>query len=579
LRYDINSGTNVWTAFTAADPHEFTISESQLSIGANTLRVQRVREQVNGITCTYSVPNPTITITNNALPTVEFQITADTICNGDDASIEIDLTGQGVGNWSIEYRINGGGSLFEAAAASPHTLTIPNGSLIVGDNLIELLDITQNNGALCSGTVNPALDEIEIRQNVVPTAAITTADYDICETDDVTCEIDLTGEPTGRYVIEYRIDGGAIQSTGSFNNNPYTLNVGTLVGRVAPYIITLESITQQVGTAAACIGTLGDATINVTVDQLPTVSAAGGNQQYCDPIVDATMTANLDVIGTGTWFLVSKPAATPDPTIDNINLNTTDIDIVAGDWGEYEFEWVITNGTCPESRDTVLIDFGTAPPPADASVATADSVSICYPDYTMDGSDPGWGQGEWSKISGPGAVTYDDEFDRNTDISVDAPGTYKLQWEVTSGTCPPSTDIATVHFKTLPTVTQQADLSECPTDNVVVNAFTSTPVGATYTWTNDETDIGLAANGIGNIATFPANTNETGSDITGTIEVEPTLDGCVGTTMNFDITVKPTSLLNSEPDIIVCPGETISVGNFSCNTGGGETKIYEHCIS
>ena len=60
------------------------------------------------------------------------------------------------------------------------------------------------------------------------------------------------------------------------------------------------------------------------------------------------------------------------------------------------------------------------------------------------------------------------------------------------------------------------------TDDIVF-ATTNTDGTTTYEWTNDNTDIGLAANGVGDIPSFTV-TNDTTSALIATIEVTPTYE-------------------------------------------------------
>ena len=77
----------------------------------------------------------------------------------------------------------------------------------------------------------------------------------------------------------------------------------------------------------------------------------------------------------------------------------------------------------------------------------------------------------------------------------------------------------------------------CVGDIVPSGALTSTPGGATFAWTNTNTDIGLAASGTGTpIPSFTA-ANTTGSAITGVISVVPTLGGCSGSAYTYTITI------------------------------------------
>jgi hypothetical protein len=96
-----------------------------------------------------------------------------------------------------------------------------------------------------------------------------------------------------------------------------------------------------------------------------------------------------------------------------------------------------------------------------------------------------------------------------------------------------------------------------------------------YSWTNTNTAIGLAASGLGNIPTFNAQNN--GSfPITATIMVTPSFanggEVCEGTTESFTITVNPTAQVNSISDISVCSGQRISDISFSTTNVLGSTS-------
>jgi hypothetical protein len=80
--------------------------------------------------------------------------------------------------------------------------------------------------------------------------------------------------------------------------------------------------------------------------------------------------------------------------------------------------------------------------------------------------------------------------------------------------------------------------------------FSSSTTGGTitYSWTNNNTAIGLAASGTGNIASFVAR-NTTADPIVATITVTPSITvgttTCVGTARTFTITVNPTPVVSA----------------------------------
>lgn len=98
----------------------------------------------------------------------------------------------------------------------------------------------------------------------------------------------------------------------------------------------------------------------------------------------------------------------------------------------------------------------------------------------------------------------------------------------------------TLSDPTPPTVNPIANQSICSGEMVVAVNFTGT-AGANFAWTNDNTNIGLAASGSGNISGYTAPTVATTQ--TGNLTVTPSKNGCTGTAQNFTITVKPLPVL------------------------------------
>jgi gliding motility-associated-like protein len=90
----------------------------------------------------------------------------------------------------------------------------------------------------------------------------------------------------------------------------------------------------------------------------------------------------------------------------------------------------------------------------------------------------------------------------------------------------------------LPTVNSIANIPVCPNGMVIVPSFVSTPSGATFNWTSNNTSIGIAASGSGNIGSFVA-VNTTTSIQTATISVTANNGICTGPATTFDIVVSP----------------------------------------
>src|SRR4029077_14854248 len=113
-----------------------------------------------------------------------------------------------------------------------------------------------------------------------------------------------------------------------------------------------------------------------------------------------------------------------------------------------------------------------------------------------------------------------------------------------------------------PTVNDPADQNVCKGAPTAAVNFTGAVPGTTYGWTNNNTLIGLAASGTGNIASFTA-ANTGSTIITATITVTPTINGCTGAAQTFTITVDPTPTINNPGSQILCNGIATTAITFT----------------
>ena len=125
------------------------------------------------------------------------------------------------------------------------------------------------------------------------------------------------------------------------------------------------------------------------------------------------------------------------------------------------------------------------------------------------------------------------------------------------------------HVNPVPSI----ELCSGSTQNEIVLSTTNTLGTTTYTWTNDNSSIGLASSGNGNIPTFVVQ-NTTDQPITGNLVLTPTLNlngiSCVGQAENFTITINPIPVLNPIINQTVCNNQLSSAVNFS---GSGFTNV------
>ena len=134
--------------------------------------------------------------------------------------------------------------------------------------------------------------------------------------------------------------------------------------------------------------------------------------------------------------------------------------------------------------------------------------------------------------------------------------------------CSGTTKTFTITVNPTPTVNPIANQLLCNGTNSSVVNFTGSVVGTVYNWTNDNTSIGLAASGTGNIAPFTA-INTSLIPVTANITVTPTVNGCTGSAQTFTITVNPTPAINfSTGNQIICSGSQTNAVDLTSNIAG-----------
>lgn len=125
-----------------------------------------------------------------------------------------------------------------------------------------------------------------------------------------------------------------------------------------------------------------------------------------------------------------------------------------------------------------------------------------------------------------------------------------------------------VTVNALPSVFPIPNQSLCNNQTTTAVDFSSTIAGTTYSWTNNNMNIGLGASGSGNnIASFTA-TDNFAAPITGTVTVTPANGTCAGSPLSFIFTVNPTPTVNAILDQTLCNSVSTTAINFTGNVAG-----------
>src|SRR5204863_4320210 len=211
-------------------------------------------------------------------------------------------------------------------------------------------------------------------------------------------------------------------------------------------------------------------TVQITYDSAPTSAIAGAGQNVCGLV--ATLAGNVPVIGSGAWTKVSGPGTV---TFGSASVNNTTATVSAA--GVYVLRWTISNGVCVASSDTVQITYDAAPTTA---IAGGDQ-NVCGLVATLAGNAPVIGSGAWTKVSGPGTVTFGSASVNNTTATVSAAGVYVLRWTISNGVCVASSDTVQMTYDAAPTTAiAGADQNVC---GLVATLAGNAPVIGSGAWT------------------------------------------------------------------------------------------------
>jgi gliding motility-associated-like protein len=282
------------------------------------------------------------------------------------------------------------------------TTTINN--LVAGNYIVITTD-----GAGCSVTDTAFITEPALALSVSITNQV---NYD--------CATGTNGSVTvagagGTPNYQYSIDGATYQVSGTFTNLP-----------VANYTVKVKD-TNNCETF-------------VSVAILPSITAdAGLSQELCNSTV-ATLVGNSPGTGTGSWTLFSGPGV---PAISPSTGNVAVASGLTASSTPFIFKYSLDIGICSTSDTMSVFNYAPVTPSS-----AGDDQNFCNGagnvKATLGGNTPVNGTGLWSQLAGPTLATIQDTTNPNTDVSDLSIGSYIFEWKISSGVCPPSTDVVTI---------------------------------------------------------------------------------------------------------------------------------------
>lgn len=289
---------------------------------------------------------------------------------------------------------------------------------------------------------------------------------------------------------------------------------------VAPTTTTIYSCTVTDGSNSC------SSSITITVNSIPTVTSTTPGSRCDAGTVNLSATASVGLVN---WYTTSTGGTslfTGNTYIPTISTTTI-----------YYAE--ASNGGCTSERTAVT---GTVNPTPILSIVN--NQSVCAGDLTttvtfssnVSGSLISWSNNNTSigllSIGNGNILAFNALNSSNTNL------TSTITATATANGCTSTLNSFNIVVKPKPVLSNFSNQVLCATELTNPISFSSSVSGATITWTNNNSSIGIPSSGNGNISAFTT-TNSTNSNIIGNISAIGTSNGCSSVPMNFNITVKP----------------------------------------
>lgn len=155
-------------------------------------------------------------------------------------------------------------------------------------------------------------------------------------------------------------------------------------------------------------------------------------------------------------------------------------------------------------------------------------------------------------------------------VQFNTAGPFSIKLSVTN-TCGTTEINRPITVNPTPEVTMPANEALCQGQQAGPFTFSSVPTGASFAWTNNNTSIGLAASGNGNINAFTT-LNSGSNPIVSTIRVTPTIGTCAGPAKSFTLTVNPRPQPPVSTNPVYCTGDIATP--LSANVTIGDTLLW-----
>ncbi|WP_162276847.1 PKD domain-containing protein [Mucilaginibacter pedocola] len=375
----------------------------------------------------------------------------------------------------------------------------------------------------------------------------------------------IPAAPLADALINYCINDTPVQltATASAGNTLTWYNNATLTGgsTTAPTPATSAAVSVKYYVTQSNAGGCPSPATAITVNVYPAITnnTISSNQSLCANTSAAALTSSGAPGGGSGTYAYQWQSSADGTSWANVTGATSASYNPGNMTATTLFRRIITSGNCSNTSNAVTITVQGSL--TNFNISTDQTICRDAVPALLKGQDPAGASGsftfQWESsangstfnlINGATAIDYQ---------PAALTATTYFRRVTFGGTCNATSNVVTVTVNPKPVVNPVSDKVLCNASPSGSIAFSAPTANTSFNWVNDNTAIGLASSGAGNIPSFvTANTGKT--PITANITVTPIYtsggESCPGTPLVFKITILPTITLASLPGQTVCTG-------------------------
>lgn len=294
-------GSNTTTNNITASPYNYWVKPALGATGYVLL-------SVTDAFCSRTAINDTVFVTVRPLPTAIISTTTPSICQGAQATLNINFTG--TANFSGSWQLQGGGAPTNFNTASnPYSFNLVPA---IGNNVYQLVgQVTDGNG--CKQNVNVATTAVNVIQ--LPVASLSGNDT-ACIGSPIQLNVNFP-QGTAPYTFYYHNittnTSGSVSNVNPGAGNPYILNITGLAA--GTYNFQLDSVKS-----GGCKGNVNGSAIGV-INPVPVATLTVGSDTICQG-TNTSLNINFST-GTGPYTYTMQGQAAVTSAINPIVIPVT----------------------------------------------------------------------------------------------------------------------------------------------------------------------------------------------------------------------------------------------------------------